>query len=74
VVPVQSDGVVLTANLTRSFLHQGKVPLAPVIASTLIRRFGFIRTQSQRIAVLGNLPGVNLEILEEGFEPTLEDF
>lgn len=73
-VPVQSDGVVLTANLTRSFLHQGKVPLAPIIASTLVGSFSFIRDQFRRIAVLGNLPGVNLEILEEGFEPTLEDF
>lgn len=73
-MPVQRNGIILTANLTRPVLHQGKIPLAPVITSTLVGSLSFIRDQFRRIAVLGNLPGVNLEILEEGFEPTLEDF
>ncbi len=73
-MPVQRDGIILTANLTRPVLHQGQIPLAPVITSTFVGSLSFIRDQFRRIAVLGNLPGVNLEILEEGFEPTLEDF
>jgi hypothetical protein len=35
-MPVQRNGIILTANLTRPVLHQGKIPLAPIITSTLV--------------------------------------